>query len=1010
MRQREACVAIFGRIGKYLFEDIRNEINITLVAVTKDLSLMTKSKDRRLFMGWKRPVVDCVVDHLLGAYDAERGTPIDLEKLLIVVPTRQAGRRLREALALKCADLGRTLLSAKVVTPHYFFGQDFLPPKVAGPAARRAVWIDVLLKADISKYAALFPADTGERTFQWASRTAELIEKLREELSDAALSIGTVCSEHGADLEELERWQAMQALEVDYLAAMQVHGFKDNCTAKVECVSDAAGKLDAERVVMASVPDPSLLALKALAGIAKTKDVEVLIHAPKEDAGLFDEWGRPVPAKWTVRHVEMPEFDRAVFLEPGAAEQSRRVLRLIHEHTGKFESGELAIGVPDTGLIPFLEKDLGAEGLPPFDPSDLRVSDHTLGRLASALLAVMQGRSYETVAALLRHPDFAQYLSAEHKLEVTDILTQLDEFQNYYLPVTLDNMLDAFRESDKGTDDWRHDFTELGKALKQIDTLLDIFDRNDFEEGWRECFKTIYTCRMLDSAEVRDSQFESAAMGMDSVLRGFRELAQCDCSLTKTQLASIFVSELQGAMFHAERNDQVVDLEGWLELAWNNRPFLLLTGFNDNFVPGGSLSDAFLPDTLRGKLGLRDDRARFARDIYLLTGMVESRRDGGLVRIVVGKTSSAGDPLRPSRLLFRCADAELPDRVEKLLAAVEDNQARHASEIIFKLKPGAPARVNDIQQRKKISVTAFSDYLECPFRFYLKHVLRMEELDDLKTGMDHMDFGSIVHAVLEAMGRNRELWSCADPVKLAAELGRIAERHVKMRYPNPLPLSVHISLMSAVQRLKGVARVQASLVAEGWDIMEAEAGEAWKDRERWQLNRGGFTISGRIDRIDINRNTGAIRIIDYKSSDTATSPDKAHMKQRKGDVPEWNLFRQVKETAKGATAKDSQWIDLQLPIYALIYANGKKVPENLEVAYFNLPKAISQTGVYVWDGFGPQHVESAEKCLDGAIESIAKGMFWEPAPKVRYENFGALFNNEIEKAFDLEGWVGKPET
>jgi ATP-dependent helicase/nuclease subunit B len=176
---------------------------------------------------------------------------------------------------------------------------------------------------------------------------------------------------------------------------------------------------------------------------------------------------------------------------------------------------------------------------------------------------------------------------------------------------------------------------------------------------------------------------------------------------------------------------------------------MIVTGMNDGFVPDGHLSDVFLPDTLRKQLGLRCDADRLARDAYLMRGLIESHRDDGRVCFLVSKTGATRDPLKPSRLLFRCSDAELVQRARQLFGDPEDEQDSYPPTISFRLQANPPADIRaDRLTPGRLSVTQFRDYLTCPFRFYLKVILGMEALDDEKVEMDALDFGSLVHEVL----------------------------------------------------------------------------------------------------------------------------------------------------------------------------------------------------------------------------------------------------------------------
>ena len=66
--------------------------------------------------------------------------------------------------------------------------------------------------------------------------------------------------------------------------------------------------------------------------------------------------------------------------------------------------------------------------------------------------------------------------------------------------------------------------------------------------------------------------------------------------------------------------------------------------------PGGGRADLFLPDRLRGALGLEDSERRYAQDNYALNLLAASRR----LQLVAGRRGPEGDPLIPSRLLFAC--------------------------------------------------------------------------------------------------------------------------------------------------------------------------------------------------------------------------------------------------------------------------------------------------------------------------------------------------------------------
>jgi hypothetical protein len=84
-----------------------------------------------------------------------------------------------------------------------------------------------------------------------------------------------------------------------------------------------------------------------------------------------------------------------------------------------------------------------------------------------------------------------------------------------------------------------------------------------------------------------------------------------------------------------------VELLGWLELPLDDSPVLVLIGFNEGRIPESINADAFMPNSLRTRLELTDNRRRYARDAYALTAVMHSRRR---LVLIAGRTDVKGNP------------------------------------------------------------------------------------------------------------------------------------------------------------------------------------------------------------------------------------------------------------------------------------------------------------------------------------------------------------------------------
>ena len=910
------------------------------------------------------------------------GRVIDLSTTLTVVPTRQAGRHLSEALVRHCAEHDAALLSSSIVTPAYLLQPEHTDPDEANNLEVKLAWCRVLVEASPDEYEHLFSCRFTADDFHWVSRAVEMIQRLRKSLADGAYRIHDVVERWHGELEELERWEALARLETRYLSMLKSQGLQDPILKRIEY----AGHLELypafEQIVVAAVPDPSLLVLRALEQLAPHIQINILIHAPPDHAHCFDDWGRPIPEVWCENEIPIPDSDNNIILAGSPVDQSQVVLKQMADAVDRFTPSRTALGVPDDTVTGFLETALSDAGLRSFDPADRHVKDHPVFRLLEGYAMLVTDGSYDALRRLLRHPDVLECMRAKLAKENCNhntfssyrFLEALDRFQNAYLPAGFAGVYGHFEHADT------NHFTALGPAIRFLQSHVAAFQHGDLATSLRKFLKDVYEARQLDSKIPSDIEFEAAASRVDAVLR---ELEDVPCSLSahdNKEMLHLFMLRLEEEVYHRAREESTVDLEGWLELPWNNAPFLIVTGMNEGMVPDGRVGDVFLPDSLRQKLGLRDDRQRLARDSYLIRTFIESRCDDGRVCFIVGKTAHTGDPLKPSRLLFRCPDKELIRRAKCLFGSMGVSRSNVPATAGFKLKPDIPPDLNrDEAYTKKLSVTAFREFLACPFRFYLRRVLGMEPLDDEKPGMNPLDFGSMVHDSLKQMAQS-DVWQATQEEKIRNFLCDAAESWVRNKYGKSLSMPIMVALDSAKRRLTAAARVQSELSDTGWQIVDTE-----KTIER---NVGEILVVGTIDRIDRHSKSGALRIIDYKTSDRSTTPEAAHLAAATPESPSY--------AGVNVAGKDKRWMDLQLPLYYYLFG-PLDADTDVETAYFNLPKAIGDTRVESWDNFDKSLYTSAMSCAHAVVERIHSKNFWPPNEHPSYDDFEALFNGPVEQ-------------
>jgi len=109
-------------------------------------------------------------------------------------------------------------------------------------------------------------------------------------------------------------------------------------------------------------------------------------------------------------------------------------------------------------------------------------------------------------------------------------------------------------------------------------------------------------------------------------------------------------------------------------------------------------------------------------------------------------------------------------------------------------------------------------------------------------------------------------------------------------------------------------------------------------------------------------------------------------------------------TMQGFQGKEKRWIDLQLPLYRILLANEMDFQGQLELGYFNLPKAINDTGITIWENLQEEQLKSAKHCTESVIKDILNRKFWPPTARVQYDDFESLFPADITDCIDTESF------
>ncbi|MGH8048207.1 MAG: PD-(D/E)XK nuclease family protein, partial [Chthoniobacterales bacterium] len=703
--------------------------------------------------------------------------------------------------------------------------------------------------------------------------------------------------------------------------------------------------------------------------------VHSLIAAPSELSASFDEWGRPLAAEWRDRDPGWDDFDAQVHL-CARGEDIAATLGAILPADAKPDPAFLEIGALDRELLPSLRAPIEAAGGNLHDPEGQSLDLHWLGRLLGDWSDFLDDPTFNFVGGLLRNGIVASWLARKtREFDLADALAESDKIRADFFPSTAESAVEK---------------CNAGRSLRRaLELLLKLRSRMT-GRSWIEPLRAF-----LDevSADTTDSASIEAAAAIAEALDGISPLAPRHPEIKPSDWLRLVRESLATQRHYNETEPEAVEASGWLELPWSDAPHLVLAGFNQGVVPSRFAQDPFLSAGIRQHLGLPTEEQRAARDAYFLARLLAMRRGGsGRVDVLVCQIDTDGAPGQPSPLLFAGSGEALPLRVQRLFAEPRPAQSDPPWEAAWQLDPPR------VELKKKLRVTGFREYLACPFEFYLRFGLGMEAFDPEPAEMDARVFGTLVHETIKAFSQNPGTRDLADSAKIRDAVSRLLDEQVEARFEIPLSMPLLIQIESARQRLMAFADVQAVERSEGWLIVEAEI--SFFDHlggRHWQI--AGWDVTGQIDRIDHHEATGRWRVLDYKTSDKSEPPSRMHLRGGSAATHTWPPdYAFVESVSKW-------WSNLQLPLYRQFLIETGIEPGAVLCGYFNLPKAVSATGIVEWADFNDGLGESALRCACGVLADIEREKFWPPNPRVVHPQNADWFHPDPERTVAAESWL-----
>ena len=284
---------------------------------------------------------------------------------------------------------------------------------------------------------------------------------------------------------------------------------------------------------------------------------------------------------------------------------------------------------------------------------------------------------------------------------------------------------------------------------------------------------------------------------------------------------------------------------------WRTFDAVLLLGCDAGHLPSVASGGRWFNDAVRSALNLPTRSAHTARqsddllallalnDCVLVTWQKDRNGEKGLL-------SPYLEMLRDLHTLIHGDDLD-ENELHAYLAAEE----AHHVELPQAAQPAPKVTAEAVPA--SVSISAYNSLVACPYQFYARHILRLNELDEVQEGIEKRDYGERVHDILRRFHERYPQVSGHPANELEAALCRISEEVFADLLQQDFAARAWLARWFAA--LPAYLEWQAENETQGWRYAEAERAFDW------QLE--GVRLRGRIDRLDTREEEK--RVLDYKT-------------------------------------------------------------------------------------------------------------------------------------------------
>ncbi|MEP7170843.1 MAG: PD-(D/E)XK nuclease family protein, partial [Bacteroidota bacterium] len=314
---------------------------------------------------------------------------------------------------------------------------------------------------------------------------------------------------------------------------------------------------------------------------------------------------------------------------------------------------------------------------------------------------------------------------------------------------------------------------------------------------------------------------------------------------------------------------QGLQIMGFLETRVLDFENLFILSVNEDILPASSRGNSFIPYSIRKGFGLPTYEEQDAVYAYHFYRLLQRAKNIHLIYNTEVKSLTGGER---SRFLLQISyemKKKFGDKIKlhhSLISTdIHSEEIKSISiekndEVIEILKK--KFEKNGTDDKKGISASALSTYINCSLQFYFRYVAGIKEKNEIEENIEADVFGKILHGAMESLyGNAKEITSKRINDLFPQVENAVSESFIK-EFPHAasdLEGKNYLTKQIILQLVKNILEADKEIAP--FTIEELE--QTYLQSFNYDTSKAEVLLKGVFDRVD-NAN-GFVRIVDYKT-------------------------------------------------------------------------------------------------------------------------------------------------